>query len=145
MSTSPIQFIAGAIPPEKIAQCISEMESYLHVGAHDIFLGQVRADEIDGKLVEGIDYSAYEEMAIQAFEQIIQEGIERYDLQKVRILHSLGKVKVGELCLFVLAASAHRKAAIEGCTYLVERLKKEVPIFGKEIFQDESYQWKVNQ
>ena len=60
------------------------------------------------------------------------------------IYHSLGRVETGEICLFVFTSSRHRKDAIDACTYIVERIKREVPIWGKEIFEDESYVWKEN-
>jgi molybdopterin synthase catalytic subunit len=62
----------------------------------------------------------------------------------MHIYHSLGIVKKGEISLFVFTSSKHRKAAIESCSYLVERIKKEVPIWGKELFEDTDYQWKTN-
>jgi molybdopterin synthase catalytic subunit len=62
----------------------------------------------------------------------------------MHIYHSLGLVKAGEICLFVFTSSKHRKAAIEACNELVERIKAELPIWGKEIFEDNSSQWKEN-
>lgn len=134
----------GPIPPEKIATSIANHQSKTNIGAHSIFLGQVRADKIDGKVVTGIDYSAYEEMAEKAFHEIRETAFEKYDMTCCHIYHSLGMVKTGELCLFVFTSSAHRKMAIESCEYLVEEIKAKVPIFGKEVFQDETHQWKVN-
>ena len=137
-------FMKGAIPPEKIATSVSNHQSKTNIGAHSIFLGQVRADEIEGKTVKGIDYSAYEEMAEKAFHAIRESAFEKYDMTCCHIYHSLGLVKTGELCLFVFTSSAHRKTAIESCEYLVEEIKAKVPIFGKEVFEDETHQWKVN-
>ena len=138
-------FVQGAIDSEKIATSIADLKVKTNIGAHDIFLGQVRADEIDGKVVRAIEYSAYEEMAERKFNEIRQDAFEKFDLRGVQIYHSLGPVKAGEICLFVLTSSAHRVAAMEACRYVVEAIKAHVPVFGKEIFEDESYQWKVNQ
>ena len=137
-------FVQGPITPEKIAQSIAKHQSRTDIGAHSIFLGQVRADLIDGKRVSAIDYSAYEEMAEQEFHRIREEAFEKFDLSCTHIYHSLGEVKTGELCLFVFTSSAHRKAAIEACTFLVESIKAQVPIFGKEMLEDDTHQWKVN-
>ncbi len=137
-------FVQGPIPPEKIAKSIANHQSKTNIGAHSIFLGQVRADEIDGKRVTAIDYSAYEEMAEMEFHKIRESAFEKFDLTCSHIYHSLGEVKSGELCLFVFTSSAHRKSAIDACTYLVEEIKAKVPIFGKELFEDQSHQWKVN-
>ncbi|WP_420577240.1 molybdenum cofactor biosynthesis protein MoaE [Ekhidna sp.] len=138
-------FMEGPIPPEKIAKSIANHQSKTNIGAHSIFLGQVRADEIEGKVVKGIDYSAYEDMAEKAFHEIRESAFEKYDMTCCHIYHSLGMVKTGELCLFVFTSSAHRKVAIEACEYLVEEIKANVPIFGKEVFEDDSHKWKVNQ
>ena len=62
----------------------------------------------------------------------------------MHVYHSLGKVAAGEICLFVFTSSAHRKAAIDACNETVERIKAELPVWGKEIFLDESIQWKTN-
>ncbi len=137
-------FVEGAISPEKIATSIAHHQVKTNIGAHDIFLGQVRADEIDGKVVQGIDYSAYEEMAEQKFHEIREAAFEKFDLTCMHIYHSLGPVKAGEICLFVFTSSKHRVMAMDACRFLVEEIKANVPVFGKEIFEDESYQWKVN-
>jgi molybdopterin synthase catalytic subunit len=138
-------FVEGPISPEKIAKSIASHQSSTNIGAHSIFLGQVRADEIDGRQVVAIDYSAYEEMAEKEFHNIRESAFTKFDLTCAHIYHSLGKVKAGDVCLFVFTSSAHRKAATEACAYLVEEIKAKVPIFGKELFEDETYQWKVNQ
>ncbi|MBL3657665.1 molybdenum cofactor biosynthesis protein MoaE [Fulvivirga sediminis] len=137
-------FVDGPISPDKIATSIANHQSKTNIGAHSIFLGQVRADEIEGKTVTAIEYSAYEEMADKAFHEIRESAFEKFDLTCSHIYHSLGTVKAGEICLFVFTSSAHRKAAIEACNYLVEEIKANVPVFGKELFEDETHQWKVN-
>ena len=138
-------FMDGAILPETIAKSISDHSTKINIGAHDIFLGQVRGDIIDGKLVKAIEYTAYKEMAEKELAQIREDIIVKHKLTCAHVLHSLGTVKTGEICLFVLVSSAHRKASFEACEEMVERIKKEVPIFGKEIFDDGSHQWKENQ
>ncbi|SDQ71035.1 molybdenum cofactor biosynthesis protein MoaE [Flagellimonas zhangzhouensis] len=137
-------FIQGAIPPEKIATSVANHQSKSNIGAHSIFLGQIRADEVDGKTVTAIDYTAYEEMAENVFHQIREATFAKFDITCAHVYHSLGKVNVGELCLFVFTSSAHRKIAIEATNFLVEEIKAKVPVFGKEIFEDETHQWKVN-
>lgn len=137
-------FVEGAISPEKIATSIAHRQVKTNIGAHDIFLGQVRADEIDGKIVQAIEYSAYEEMANQVFHEIREAAFEKFDLTCMHIYHSLGKVEAGQICLFVFTSSKHRNMAMDACRYLVEEIKAKAPVFGKEIFEDESHQWKVN-
>lgn len=137
-------FIEGAIPPQKIADSIAKHQSKTGIGGHSIFLGQVRADEVDGKSVTAIEYTAYEEMADNEIGKIREEAFETYNLTCAHIYHSLGSIKVGELCFFVFTSSAHRKAARDANRFLVDAIKDRVPIFGKEIFEDDSHQWKVN-
>ncbi len=137
--------VEGPITPEKIANSIAHHQVKTNIGAHDIFLGQVRADVIDGKTVVAIDYSAYEEMANKTFYEIREAAFEKYDLTCSHIYHSIGKVKAGELCLFIFTSSKHRNMAFDACRYMTEEIKAKAPVFGKEFFEDETYQWKENQ
>ena len=137
-------FINGAITSEFIGNAIAKHQSKTTIGAHNIFLGQVRADEIDGKKVVAIDYSAYETMAEQSFYEIREAAFAKYELSCLHIYHSLGMVNVGEICLFVFVSAPRRKVVYEALEFLVEVIKEKAPIFGKEIFEDESYSWKKN-
>ncbi|MDT0538992.1 molybdenum cofactor biosynthesis protein MoaE [Croceitalea sp. P059] len=137
-------FVEGAISPEFIANSIAKHQSKTTIGAHNIFLGQVRADVIDGNAVGAIEYTAYEAMANQKFHEIREATFDKFDLTCMHIYHSLGKVAIGEICLFVFVSSPHRKEVFDALHHVVEEIKKEVPVFGKELFEDESYQWKVN-
>ncbi|MGY3794226.1 molybdenum cofactor biosynthesis protein MoaE [uncultured Aquimarina sp.] len=137
-------FVEGPISPSFIANSIEKHQTKTTIGAHDIFLGQVRADEIEGKVVQAIDYTAYQEMAENKFHEIREATFDKFDLTCMHIYHSLGKVKAGEICLFVFVSAPHRKVTFQALEYLVDTIKKEVPIFGKEIFEDETHTWKVN-
>ncbi len=137
-------FLDGAISAQFIAEQIAKHSSKKNIGAHNIFLGQVRADVLNNKVVLAIDYTTYEEMALEKM-HIIREAIfAKYDLTCMHVYHSLGTVKVGEISLFVFTSSKHRRAAIDACNEMVERIKNELPVWGKEIFEDETYTWKVN-
>lgn len=137
-------FQNGPISPEKIATSIAHHQVKTTIGAHQIFLGQVRADVIDGKTVKAIDYSAYEEMAEDEFHKIREAAFDKFNLTCMHLYHSLGNVNTGEICLFVFTSSAHRKDATDACSFLVEEIKNKVPIFGKEIFEDGDFVWKEN-
>jgi molybdopterin synthase catalytic subunit len=138
-------FVEGPISPEKIASSIANHSSKTDIGGHSIFLGQVRADEKEGGIVRGIDYTAYEDMALEKAFEIREAVFQKYPLTCMHIYHSLGEVKTGEICLFVFTSSKHRKAAIDACEELVERIKKELPIWGKELVDNEKEVWKENQ
>ncbi len=137
-------FIEGAISPEFIAESIAKHQTKHSIGAHNIFLGQVRADEIKDLTVQAIEYTCYEEFADKKLFEIRESAFEKYDLTCMHIYHSLGKVNSGEICFFVFVSSKRRKEVYEATEYIVNRVKEDVPIFGKEIFEDQSHQWKVN-
>jgi molybdopterin synthase catalytic subunit len=137
-------FTQGAIQASFIAESIQKHSVKTNIGGHSIFLGQVRADEIEGKKVTAIEYTAYEEMALEKMHIIREDIFAKYPLTCMHVHHSLGLVASGEICLFVFTSSAHRKAAIDACTECVERLKAELPIWGKELLEDAGYQWKEN-
>jgi molybdopterin synthase catalytic subunit len=137
-------FIQGSISSDFIGNSIAKHQSKTTIGAHNIFLGQVRADEIEGKKVVAIDYSTYEEMAEQSFYEIRESAFAKFELSCLHIYHSLGVVKTGEICLFVFVSAPRRKVVYEALEFLVEAIKEKAPIFGKEIFEDDSYTWKKN-
>ena len=137
-------FIQGPISSEFIGNSIAKHQSKTTIGAHNIFLGQVRADVIDGKTVVAIEYSAYEEMAEQTFHEIREAAFAKFELSCLHIYHSLGTVKTGGICLFVFVSAPRRKVVYDALEFLVEEIKEKAAIFGKEITEDESYTWKVN-
>jgi molybdopterin synthase catalytic subunit len=137
-------FVDGAITAGFIADSIQKHSTRVDIGGHSIFLGQARADAIDGKIVTAIEYTSYEEMALEKMHDIRELVFAKYPLTCAHVYHSLGTVQAGEICLFVFTSSAHRKAAIDACNELVERIKAELPVWGKEIFDNAAYQWKEN-
>ena len=137
-------FVNGAISPSFIAESISRHATKTAIGGHSIFMGQIRRDEVNGKFVAAIDYTAYEELALTKMNEIREEIFMKYPLNCMHVHHSLGSINAGEICLFVFTSSAHRKPAIEACNELVERIKAELPIWGKEILEDDTHQWKEN-
>lgn len=137
-------FIEGPIPSDFIGDSIKKHQLNTTIGAHQIFLGQVRADTIENKQVIAIEYSAQKEMSNNILDQLKQQTIRKFNLKCLHIYHSLGKVNSGEICLFVFASSKHRKNAQLAIEYSIEEIKSKTPIFGKEIFSDNSHQWKTN-
>lgn len=137
-------FVQGAITPQKIADSIAHHGVKTNIGGHSIFLGQVRADQTSIGTVTAIEYSAYEEMAIEKAYDIREAAFEKYKLTCMHIYHSLGQVKAGEISLFLFTSSKHRKAAIDACAEIVEQIKKELPIWGKEIISENKSVWKEN-
>jgi molybdopterin synthase catalytic subunit len=128
-------FVEGPISPEKIATSIRSHQSKTDIGGHSIFLGQVRADEQNGGKVSAIEYSAYRTMALESMHQIREDIFQKYPLTCAHVYHSLGRVNDG---------ARHRKAAIGACEELVERIKSELPVWGREIIDEQSHTWKIN-
>jgi molybdopterin synthase catalytic subunit len=137
-------FQNGAISAQFIGESIAHHCVKKNIGGHSIFLGQVRADVIEDKTVSAIDYTSHVEMALEIMHGIREDIFAKYDITCMHVYHSLGEVQCGDICLFVFTSSKHREMAMQSCKELVERIKSELPIWGKEIFTDLSHQWKVN-
>lgn len=137
-------FLEGAIPPELVAQNISRHACKTQIGGHSIFLGQVREDLVSGKKITAIAFTAHKKMALKSAGELREEIIRKYSLSCAHIYHSLGTVEAGGICLFVFTSARHRKQAIQACEELVDRIKAEVAIWGKEIAQDGTHFWKEN-
>ena len=137
-------FLNGPISPDFISNSIYKHQIKHNIGAHNIFLGQVRKDTIKSNVVSAIEYSAYEEMANKKITDIRESTFEKFDLTCLHIYHSLGVVEVGQIGFFVFVSSSRRKNVYDATKFIVDMIKNIVPIFGKEIFENKEYNWKVN-
>lgn len=137
-------FINGPISTTKIAESIQSHTTKTNIGGHSIFLGQVRADVREGQLVRAIHYTTYESMSLEVAFKIREDIFQKYPLVCMHIYHSLGEVKAGEISLFVFTSSEHRQAAMDACREVVERIKKELPVWGQEILTEGESLWKEN-
>lgn len=138
--------IEGPVTSGIIASIIEKMSTEKNSGAHSYFLGQVRADVIDGRTVKAIEYSAYESMVKTEADRIVTSVLSEFqDVRTVRILHSTGIVKAGEISLAVMVSAGHRKQAIDACAKTVELIKELLPVWKKEIFDDNSHAWRANE
>jgi molybdopterin synthase catalytic subunit len=106
-------------------------------GGSCVFLGTVRTDDD----VTGIDYSAYDEMARAEIQKILTEAEERWADARVTLQHRLGLVPVGEASIAIAAAAPHRDEAFAACRYVIEEVKKRLPIWKKEVHVDGSATW----
>ena len=111
-------------------------------GAHATFMGQVRADYVDEKVVKAIEYSCYIEMASAQLRQLCAEAIKIHNLIDASVRHSLGVVHVGQISLIVVVSARHRAEAFSGLSWIVDKIKSDIPIWGKETFEDDSTRWK---
>ena len=83
-----------------------------------------------------LDYEAYEAMALKQMEALAGGARDRFGVRAVSILHRLGRLEIGETSVLIVVASAHRGAAFDACRWLIDTLKKTVPIWKKEYFED---------
>jgi molybdopterin synthase catalytic subunit len=135
----------GPIKEDIISFYFEKMNRRTDTGGHSIFLGQVRADEISGKKVIAIEYSAYEGMVKTEGDKIKETILSEFtDVRSVDIVHSTGVVRAGEISLFVLVSAGHRQQAIQACNRAVEMIKEALPVWKKEIFNDKSHSWRQN-
>jgi molybdopterin synthase catalytic subunit len=108
-------------------------------GGIALFFGTVR-DHHQGRRVRGIEYTAYEEMAEPVCRSIIGEAEERWAV-RVTLRHRLGELMVGDIAVGVAAAGAHREEAFAACRYVIEEVKRRVPIWKRERFEDGTEEW----
>jgi molybdopterin synthase catalytic subunit len=135
--------IAGPISPETISRLIEQVSPKTDCGGLSIFLGQVRADEVEGKKVKAIEYSAFVELVNVEAEKIMEEIFSEFgDVKGIDIIHSTGVVGAGGISLLVFVSAGHRYQAIQACTKTVELIKEKLPVWKKEIFEDDSHIWK---
>jgi molybdopterin converting factor subunit 1 len=104
-------------------------------GAALVFEGVVR-NQTRGRKTVYLDYEAYEEMALAQMEELAEQALGRFQIRDVAIVHRLGRLEIGETSVLIAVASAHRAAAFDACRWLIDTLKKTVPIWKKEHFED---------
>ena len=104
-------------------------------GAILTFDGVVR-NHTRGRKTLYLDYESYEDMALELMESLAARAVEQFQVRDVAIVHRLGRLKIGETSVLIAVASAHRGAAFEACRWLIDTLKRKVPIWKKEYFED---------
>lgn len=104
-------------------------------GAAVVFEGVAR-DNTRGRRTLYLDYEAYEEMALKQLEGLAERALAQFQVRDVALVHRLGRLEIGETSVLIIVASAHRAAAFEACRWLIDTLKRTVPIWKKEYFED---------
>jgi MoaE-MoaD fusion protein len=104
-------------------------------GAAVVFEGVVR-DSTRGRRTLYLDYEAYEEMALKQMDELADQARAQFPIRDVAIVHRLGRLKIGEASVLIVVASAHRAPAFEAARWLIDTLKRTVPIWKKEYFED---------
>lgn len=135
--------IEGPVTAGLIASEIENLGKRKDTGGHSIFLGQVRDDLSGSRRVKAIEYTAYEEMVFTEAERIKKGIFEEFsDVRDIIIIHGTGIVKTGEISMFVLVSAGHRDHATTACRKAVELIKEKLPLWKREIFEDNTHRWK---
>ena len=122
--------------PIAVAAVLAEVQSPER-GGTCVFLGTVRNDAN----VTAIDYSAYDDMALAEIQRILSDAETQWPEARVMLQHRLGLIPVGEASIAIAAAAPHRDAAFAACRYVIEEVKKRLPIWKKELHGDGSAEW----
>ena len=104
-------------------------------GAAIVFEGTVR-NNTRGRRTLFLHYEAYEEMAVKEMQSLIARALDQFPVRDALIIHRLGRIEIGETSVLIVVASAHRAAAFEACRWLIDTLKRTIPIWKKEYFED---------
>jgi molybdopterin synthase catalytic subunit len=104
-------------------------------GAAVVFEGVVR-NQTRGRKTLYLDYEAYEAMALRQMEGLAEQALKQFQVREVALVHRLGRLEIGETSVLIVVAAAHRAAAFDACRWLIDTLKRTVPIWKKEYFED---------
>ena len=121
------------------AALIAEVASDAH-GATSLFLGTVR-DVNDGRAVTGMEYTAYDAMASRELTKIADEAAAKFGGVSLAVEHRTGALALGDVSVAVAAAHAHRAHALDATRYVIEQLKKRVPVWKREHYADGTREW----
>lgn len=131
-----VALVTRAIDPASLIAAIVSVEH----GAISLFAGTVR-DTNDGRTVTAIDYSAYAAMAESELEQIVAEAEDRFGVSALIVEHRIGLLSLGEVSVAIAAAHSHRAPALDCTRYVIEEIKKRVPIWKIEHYVDGTREW----
>ncbi len=126
-----VEILDGVLPAREVMDGIKAGPD----GAVCVFDGIVR-NNTRGRETLYLDYEAYREMALEQMRGLAAQAIAKFGVRDVALLHRLGRLQVGETSVLIVVASAHRGQAFEACRWLIDTLKKQVPIWKKETFVD---------
>jgi molybdopterin converting factor subunit 1 len=129
--TAHCAIVRGPIQTQEVLAGVKRGED----GAAVVFEGVVR-NQTRGRKTLYLDYEAYEEMAVKQMESLAGQALGQFQIRDVALVHRLGRLEIGETSVLIVVASAHRAAAFDACRWLIDTLKRTVPIWKKEYFED---------
>ncbi len=132
-----IEITPAPLTPEKLYEfCVTE-----NSGGVDIFIGTVR-DHFDGRKVKAIDYHGYPEMAEKVLRTIVEQAFQKWPVNRIAVRHRLGLLQLKDASVIIAVSAAHRAEAFEACRFVIEEIKKDLPVWKKERFDDGAEVWK---
>ncbi len=131
VGTRHVALVREAIDTQEIIRAIKRPED----GAVAVFEGIVR-NQSRGRRTLYLEYEAYAPMAAAQLNELVRQGLDNFKIRDAWIIHRLGRLEIGETSVLVVVASAHRAAAFDACRWLIDTLKRTVPIWKKEFFED---------
>ena len=117
-----------------VQECINAANSE-KAGAVDVFIGTIRNLNNNKKVVR-LEYEAYDTMAVKKMQELAEQARTKWDIEKIVMVHRKGVLQIGEVAVVIAVSTAHRKASFEACEWLIDTLKKVVPIWKKEIYEN---------
>jgi molybdopterin synthase catalytic subunit len=126
-----VEFFRTVIPTTELVEALKAGED----GAVVVFDGIVR-NHTRGRQTLFLDYESYEQMALEQMRSLAIQAIDRFGVRDIVLVHRLGRLEIGETSVLIAVASAHRGAAFDACRWIIDTLKKSVPIWKKEHFVD---------
>ena len=129
--TARCAIVRGPIQTQQVLAGIKRGED----GAAVVFEGVVR-NQTRGRKTLYLDYEAYDEMALKQMEFLAGQALSQFQIREVALVHRLGRLEIGETSVLIVVAAAHRAAAFDACRWLIDTLKRTVPIWKKEYFED---------
>ncbi|HEX7121298.1 MAG TPA: molybdenum cofactor biosynthesis protein MoaE [Gemmatimonadaceae bacterium] len=130
------QIVRDPIDPQAVVDSVADHSC----GAVSLFLGTVR-EVNEGRRVTGIEYTAYESMATSELTRIAQEAAERFAGIHLAVIHRIGTLALGDVSVAIAVAHAHRGPALDAGRYVIEELKRRVPIWKREHYADGTREW----
>jgi molybdopterin synthase catalytic subunit len=126
-----IEIIKDRIDVNSVVESVQDPSA----GGIDLFIGTTR-NHANGRKVLSREYEAFEPMALTLMKDIADRTKLRWDVNKISIVHRIGRVEIGEASIVIGVSSAHRNEAFEACRFIIDTLKQTVPIWKKEYFID---------
>jgi molybdopterin synthase catalytic subunit len=128
------------IVPSRVVEAVMDESA----GGVALFLGTVRDHSEAGK-VEALEYESYVELAEKRLLEIEEEALRRWPVKKIKILHRVGKLRLGDVSVAVAVSTPHRAEAFEACRYAIDRIKRDVPIWKRERLAGGKQVWVAGQ